>query len=227
MPRYIAVRGTSQLEGYHHHLADLFVGTNYSAYMAGALTTYFNFRWGRVSWVGLALSAYRGMPARGVISNALPHAHPLRYSAAAGVRNRGDPDWGTFDYWLLDEIQTVCSKANFTSPLPGYVSYYKLAKDKGASAGGGALPRRRAHGFEALAFFSKTKRRPINVPRSHPMRRARAARQPLGRRLRGRRRRAAAGRGGGGCNRGGRVQPQPARAQAGRSQPCGPAGGGA
>jgi hypothetical protein len=31
MPRYVAKRGTSQLEGYHKHLADLLVGTNYSA----------------------------------------------------------------------------------------------------------------------------------------------------------------------------------------------------
>jgi hypothetical protein len=45
MPRYVAVRGTSQLEGYHHHLADLLTGANYSAYLAGALITYFNFRW--------------------------------------------------------------------------------------------------------------------------------------------------------------------------------------
>ncbi len=44
MKRCVTVRGTSQLEGYHHHLADLFVGANYSAYLAGALVTYFNFR---------------------------------------------------------------------------------------------------------------------------------------------------------------------------------------
>jgi hypothetical protein len=44
MPRYLALRGTSQLEGYHHHLADLLQGANYSAYLAGALVTYFNFR---------------------------------------------------------------------------------------------------------------------------------------------------------------------------------------
>lgn len=46
MKRYIAVRGTSQLEGFHHHLADLLVGSNYSAALAGALVTIHNYRWG-------------------------------------------------------------------------------------------------------------------------------------------------------------------------------------
>ena len=44
MKRYVCVRGTSQLEGYHHHLADLLVGSNYSAALAGALITIHNFR---------------------------------------------------------------------------------------------------------------------------------------------------------------------------------------
>lgn len=44
MPKYIAVRGTSQLEGYHKHLIDLLVGFNYSSLLAGALITMFNFR---------------------------------------------------------------------------------------------------------------------------------------------------------------------------------------
>jgi hypothetical protein len=44
MPRYVAVRGTSQLEGFHHHLADLLVGGNYSAALAGALITIFTYR---------------------------------------------------------------------------------------------------------------------------------------------------------------------------------------
>lgn len=44
MKRYIAVRGTSQLEGFHHHLADLLVGSNYSAALAGALVTMFIYR---------------------------------------------------------------------------------------------------------------------------------------------------------------------------------------
>lgn len=44
MIRYVAMRGTSQLEGYHKHLIDLFVGANYSAELAGALVTMFNFR---------------------------------------------------------------------------------------------------------------------------------------------------------------------------------------
>lgn len=44
MPRFIAIRGTSQLEGYHKHLIDLLVGYNYSALLAGALITMFNFR---------------------------------------------------------------------------------------------------------------------------------------------------------------------------------------
>lgn len=45
MTRYICKRGTSQLEGYHKHLADLLVGTNYSALLAGALITIRNYRW--------------------------------------------------------------------------------------------------------------------------------------------------------------------------------------
>jgi hypothetical protein len=44
MARYVAVRRTSQLEGYHRHLIELFVGANYSASLAGALVTMFNFR---------------------------------------------------------------------------------------------------------------------------------------------------------------------------------------
>lgn len=44
MKRYVAKRGTSQLEGFHHHLADLLVGSNYSAALAGALVTIFTYR---------------------------------------------------------------------------------------------------------------------------------------------------------------------------------------
>lgn len=44
MPRYVAMRGTSQLEGFHKHLISLFVGANYSAELAGALVTMFTFR---------------------------------------------------------------------------------------------------------------------------------------------------------------------------------------
>lgn len=51
MVRYVAVRGTSQLEGYHKHLIDLFVGANYSAELAGALVTMFNFRYSAHSGV--------------------------------------------------------------------------------------------------------------------------------------------------------------------------------
>ena len=42
--RFVCKRGTSQLEGYHKHLADLLVGTNYSALLAGALITIRNYR---------------------------------------------------------------------------------------------------------------------------------------------------------------------------------------
>lgn len=42
--RFVCKRGTSQLEGYHKHLADLLVGTNYSALLAGALITMRNYR---------------------------------------------------------------------------------------------------------------------------------------------------------------------------------------
>jgi hypothetical protein len=44
MVRFICKRGTSQLEGYHKHLADLLVGTNYSAYLAGAMVLMRNYR---------------------------------------------------------------------------------------------------------------------------------------------------------------------------------------
>ena len=44
MIKFICKRGTSQLEGYHKHLADLLVGTNYSALLAGALITIRNYR---------------------------------------------------------------------------------------------------------------------------------------------------------------------------------------
>lgn len=44
MIRFVCVRGTSQLEGYHKHLADLLVGTNYSALLAGAFITMRNYR---------------------------------------------------------------------------------------------------------------------------------------------------------------------------------------
>jgi hypothetical protein len=42
--KFVCKRGTSQLEGYHKHLAELLVGTNYSARLAGALITTRNFR---------------------------------------------------------------------------------------------------------------------------------------------------------------------------------------
>lgn len=44
MIKFVCKRGTSQLEGYHKHLADLLVGTNYSALLAGALITMRNYR---------------------------------------------------------------------------------------------------------------------------------------------------------------------------------------
>lgn len=43
--KFVCVRGTSQLEGYHKHLAALLVGTNYSALLAGALIIMRNYRW--------------------------------------------------------------------------------------------------------------------------------------------------------------------------------------
>jgi hypothetical protein len=39
------VRGSSQLEGYHSHLGDALPGTNYSSLLAGALLTFFNYRY--------------------------------------------------------------------------------------------------------------------------------------------------------------------------------------
>lgn len=42
--KFICIRGTSQLEGYHKHLADLLVGTNYSALLGWALITMRNYR---------------------------------------------------------------------------------------------------------------------------------------------------------------------------------------
>ena len=56
---------------------------------------------------------------------------PLRYSAAAGVRNRGDYNFGMFDYWLLDEIATICSDSKFPSPVPEFVSLYSKAEEAG------------------------------------------------------------------------------------------------
>lgn len=45
-PRWITVRGSSKLEGYHSHLhAVLGAGSNYSPELAHALITWFNFRW--------------------------------------------------------------------------------------------------------------------------------------------------------------------------------------
>jgi hypothetical protein len=54
-----------------------------------------------------------------------------RWSVDAGIRNRGDPDFGTKELWLLDKIQEVCADAGFANPLPEYKSQYKLAKDLG------------------------------------------------------------------------------------------------
>mgnify|MGYP001810958313 CR=1 FL=1 len=137
MPRYLAVRGTSQLEGYHHHLADLLVGANYSAYLAGALVTYFNFR---CAWAdsGMRTAAVLGCSggASAITFHSLQSNHlPHRYAAAAGVRNRGDQDWGMYAFWLLDSISDVCAQAGFTSPLVGYQSMYKEAKEKGEWGG--------------------------------------------------------------------------------------------
>jgi hypothetical protein len=50
MPRYICVWGTSQLEGYHKHLALLLKGGNYSASLAGAIVLMFNYRWVIQCW---------------------------------------------------------------------------------------------------------------------------------------------------------------------------------
>lgn len=58
----------------------------------------------------------------------------FRYSAAAGVRNQGQPDWGMFEHWLLDDIQKCCSDAGFSSPLMEYVSLYEKAKQLGAAS---------------------------------------------------------------------------------------------
>jgi hypothetical protein len=43
-PSYLAVRGTSQLESYHHHLAALLPGTNYREGTAEMIITMFNYR---------------------------------------------------------------------------------------------------------------------------------------------------------------------------------------
>jgi hypothetical protein len=54
-----------------------------------------------------------------------------RFSAHSGVRNRGDPDFGMLEFWMLDEIRDVCQAANFQDPLPTFKSLYKIAKEKG------------------------------------------------------------------------------------------------
>lgn len=50
---------------------------------------------------------------------------------AAGIRNRKDPDFGTTDLWVLDEIQQVCAAAGFADPISDYKSRQKLAAEKG------------------------------------------------------------------------------------------------
>lgn len=58
--------------------------------------------------------------------------HVCRYSATAGARNRPDwHDYGMVEFWILDEIQEICSKANFTAPLPMYNSLYKMGQMNG------------------------------------------------------------------------------------------------
>jgi len=50
---------------------------------------------------------------------------------AAGIRNGQDPDFGTTELWLLDEVQQICSAAGFPDPLPTYKSRHQMAVDKG------------------------------------------------------------------------------------------------
>ena len=44
-PKWIAVRGSSKLEGYHPHLHVCLPGTNYTPMLADAIITMFNFVW--------------------------------------------------------------------------------------------------------------------------------------------------------------------------------------
>lgn len=44
-PQWIAIRGSSKLEGYHPHLHACLPGTNYSPALAHAIITLFNFAW--------------------------------------------------------------------------------------------------------------------------------------------------------------------------------------
>lgn len=44
MPKYVCIRGTSQLEGYFAHLRSMFAGSNYSPLLAMTLMTIFNYR---------------------------------------------------------------------------------------------------------------------------------------------------------------------------------------
>lgn len=43
-PSYVAVRGNSQLEGYHLHLRNLLPGSNYAEDTSETLLTFFNYR---------------------------------------------------------------------------------------------------------------------------------------------------------------------------------------
>lgn len=65
------------------------------------------------------------------MSNCLILLLSCRYSVHSGIRNRGDPDFGMVDLWMLDEIKEVCSAAGFEDPLQNFQSQYKEAKAKG------------------------------------------------------------------------------------------------
>jgi hypothetical protein len=45
MKRWLCMRGTSQLEGYHAHLNSMLVGSFNSSALAARILTIFNFRW--------------------------------------------------------------------------------------------------------------------------------------------------------------------------------------
>jgi hypothetical protein len=86
MIKYLCLRGTSQLEGYHAHLNALLKGSNYSPRMADALIKLFNFR----------------------------------FSVTAGVSNRGQPNFGMFNFPLLQAVKDLCIKKEWADPIPQF-----------------------------------------------------------------------------------------------------------
>lgn len=84
-PRWLCVRGSSALEGFHSHLNGLLQGNRTSPELAQALVADFVHRW----------------------------------NVDAGVRNRGDKNYGTYNLQRLEEISARCQALGLSNPFPG------------------------------------------------------------------------------------------------------------